>query len=1705
MLRGDGRSGVEADTSVNASWSGPTPDVRIELQPFVSLATQQAGIKVVREIRIDNRTPEELVGVELRAVFDPPFAAPKIWRIPRIPAGKSIAIEDRRVRLSAGYLASVTDSFSAEVALELFVAGRRQGEWSKKVDVLGRTHWGGYVTRPELLTAFCLPNDPAVAQVLNRASQVMREEGRSPSLTGYDGRSPERVREMANAVWSAVASIGIEYAYPQVSFDAAGQRIRPPSVIAMDKLATCLDLALLFCAALEQAYLHPVIVLEKTHAYAGVHLVPTDLEAGRPVLAKLSEVRKRLRAGTLLLFETTLATTEPKPFVQATKAARRTATRLCRNRFEYLLDVKACRMARIMPLVFQQDPASIGFPGAGPRIRLDGEPVVSTSSETDRLDKWKAKLLDLSPRNPLIDCPVERIVRLDVSDPALFLGSVARSPAEVASTEQQDRTGNGLIALSKLRLAELDRRLVAIRRLDRRAREEGGASVLFLTAGTLHWHQRAATERQLSSPLLLVPLRLRRESLLAPWEIECTEGLSFLNPALGASLDREYEIGIDKWEEVQSPCAIQELEFDGLLDRVSNHLGSLDGSSVTSDITVGVYQFRKLFMWRDLIESSHQLVRNRTIRHIADSPTQPYVWGTDIPSPGQLDDIVDPATMFAPLSTDASQLAAVVASRNDADFVMIGPPGTGKSQTIANIIAQGIADGKRILFSAQKKVALDVVYARLKELGLHRFCLQIRPGHRETSDAIRQLKASWLAASDSDEGTAAPQHIRLYRLQEGLNSYPEAIHEKHPNGLTVHWALGALADSRDLPRFDFVWPALGAHDADEWGDMASLATKLGALANEELREPLRCLELVNWPEWSMKWEETLLSRVQEMIDACHRLEGAAERLLEELGVTKSELTFTEIVRLSRLAGSIQRAPELNLGFAFSPQRQIIVDSVKECVRLFRMIAELESRLSTEYRADVLMDVDLRRIRELALSKQTGDRKAAETKWREEAEPVDSFEIENDIDTWIEINAARHAIRDLAEILREFPAWRGTGTDDELESVSELADVAGTLIAATDWVQRKLRDLVSPGEPLLDASRGYEEEYRLWSSTAGGFGELAGRKLTSSPRAFRDLRDLVALLDGLRTYKHRIPSRCVWNRARDEAQSLGLDRLAEALMARRLKPADSRRAFEGNYARWWLSDLIDGHQGLRRFTGVGREREIDDLHTLIGETRDRVPARIRSHLRESIPSINQRALGTHYAVLKRETAKRRRFKSLRRLFVDAEEAVSELTPCMLMSPIAAAQHLGPGRAAFDLVIIDEASQLPVSEAVGVIGRGRQTIVVGDPMQLPPSQFFEASWDDPEEADPDRADLDSVLDEVIGASLPTVSLNWHYRSRFESLIHFSNDRYYDRRLITLPTPTTHNEAVRYLRVEGDYRPGSATNPAEAHALVREILARLDDAHGSRVPSMGVVTFNQAQRDLVGALLNAERERHPALDAMFRRRFDHLFIKNIENVQGDERDIVFLGATYGPDTNGQLSLNFGPLNGEGGERRLNVAITRARQELVVLSSFDPEAIEIARTPSQGVHDLRAFLEYARGGVGAPKTIRDVADRSNASPFEVTVARAIEDMGWTAHLHVGEQRLGGSGHVVDIGVVDPRSPDSYVAGVECDGETYSQYKTASDRDVLRPTVLRERGWNLIRVWSLDYYVDPDRTMERVAQAIHTLCGSTDVPPPKRFLPSNP
>lgn len=316
-----------------------------------------------------------------------------------------------------------------------------------------------------------------------------------------------------------------------------------------------------------------------------------------------------------------------------------------------------------------------------------------------------------------------------------------------------------------------------------------------------------------------------------------------------------------------------------------------------------------------------------------------------------------------------------------------------------------------------------------------------------------------------------------------------------------------------------------------------------------------------------------------------------------------------------------------------------------------------------------------------------------------------------------------------------------------------------------------------------------------------------------------------------------------------------------------------------------------------------------------------------------------------------------------------------------------------------MIFDEASQIPVWDAIGAIARGRQVIVVGDPKQLPPTAFFDRSSDGYDDAT-DLEDLESILDECLGANIPHKRLAWHYRSRHESLIAFSNQRYYEGRLVTFPSPVTEDRAVRYVHVPGGvYERGSGrVNREEARAVVREVVNRLlDPAFAVQSSSLGIVTFNTEQQRLIETMLDQERRSRTELERFFGPEWhEPVFVKNLETVQGDEREVILFSVGYGPDPAGRVSHNFGPLNKDGGTRRLNVAITRARSELVVFATLKPDHIDLSRTKAVGVCDFKHFLEYAERGPGALARAAGPVDREPESPFDEAVQKGLEEGGW-------------------------------------------------------------------------------------------------------------
>lgn len=500
--------------------------------------------------------------------------------------------------------------------------------------------------------------------------------------------------------------------------------------------------------------------------------------------------------------------------------------------------------------------------------------------------------------------------------------------------------------------------------------------------------------------------------------------------------------------------------------------------------------------------------------------------------------------------------------------------------------------------------------------------------------------------------------------------------------------------------------------------------------------------------------------------------------------------------------------------------------------------------------------------------------------------------------------------------------------------------------------------------------------------------------------------------------------------------------------------------------------------LRTFEGSIFDETVTRYHQLTEEFQLLSQKELYARLASSIPHVTDSIdNSSEIGLLNRNISNGGRGLSLRDLLDQIPTLLPRLCPCMLMSPMSVAQFLDLSQEKFDLVIFDEASQMPTSEAVGAIARGKSVIVVGDPKQMPPTSFFSSTSVNEDEADID--DMESILEDCRTLDLPSLQLTWHYRSRHESLIAFSNNEYYDGQLITFPSVDDQATRVSYHFVDGVYdKGGRRSNRKEAEAIVSEIARRLA-APGHATCSIGVIAFSVVQQclieDLLIELLDNNRELHDAAEEMY----EPIFVKNLENVQGDERDIILFSIGYGPDKEGKVSMNFGPLNNAGGERRLNVAVSRARREMMVFTSLKASQIDLRRSKARGVAGLKHFLEYAEQQI-LPQSAHIAQDNSDTVIAD-QIATALRSRG-----HIVSTSIGRSGFKVDIAIADKNNETDYALGILLDGRGYHDTQTTRDREIVQPDVLRTLGWKIMRLWSVDWLTAPDRVISRIETCLN-------------------
>lgn len=859
--------------------------------------------------------------------------------------------------------------------------------------------------------------------------------------------------------------------------------------------------------------------------------------------------------------------------------------------------------------------------------------------------------------------------------------------------------------------------------------------------------------------------------------------------------------------------------------------------------------------------------------------------------------------------------------------------------------------------------------------------------------------------------------------------------------------------------------------------------------------------VVTTGNWSPQWQGQLSQQAVALSAALLATERAIDALLDSTGIQIPDRTMARMDAIAELAGVLQESWQEQSAWALQPDALQRIESLDKAAVHLKAYAELQAALSCDYEPMAWRRMDgediARRWRDAndswLIKRVLGRRGVIQD--MKEAGAQGTPDPECDAQTLSRLREHGEMIDRLDEHLDIFKAWTGHTTRPNAlvelrelgqrlgDAVGMLADDAPSLLDARGKVKTLLRDgndLLAPQAAVGRAASNLLRALRRLHEACDGFEALAGQSVRDHFAANnKGLAAIRQTTDTIVQRHHDLRAWCAWQRFRTEAMDLQLAPLVRAIEHGHIPLDEVETTFEAAYCTWWSGAVIGEDDVLREFSTPQHVATIEKFRQIDDRFQRLTAAYIGAKLAGRIPASDSDKRKPSWGVLERQLQERGpNLLPVRKLMEKIPDVVTTLTPCLMMSPLSVAQYLAADQDLFDVVIFDEASQITVWDAVGCLARARQAIVVGDPKQMPPTNFFARADDDPDGDIDMEGDLESILDEMLGASIPARTLNLHYRSRKESLIAFSNSRYYDHRLVTFPAPVYPDQGVRLIRPEGFYARGKARhNQGEAKAVVKEILRRLTHKDPAvRKQSIGVVTFNSEQQTLIEDLLDRARSQCQDIEWAFAtdNRIEPVFVKNLETVQGDERDVIMFSVTYGPDESNRVSMNFGPLNRDGGERRLNVAITRARSEMLVFSTLSPDRIDLSRTQARAVADLKHFLEYAERGPAALGAAVHGSLGDFESPFEAAVARALRDKGWEVHPQVGV-----SAYRIDLAIVHPDAAGRYLAGVECDGAMYHSSAFARERDKIRQFVLEGLGWTLFRIWSTDWWTHKSKAID--------------------------
>ena len=1330
---------------------------------------------------------------------------------------------------------------------------------------------------------------------------------------------------------------------------------------------------------------------------------------------------------------------------------------------------------------------------------------------SEHIDCWKKQLLDFGKRNRLINFKDSKRSNLVITSPAfdeLYEKIIVDEKTIIFPYAKQitfDENGEeeltsvveGDVKTPKT-IDDLQKTLKALRYKANTFIEEQGINTLYLSFGLFRWKENDNSDEYFSAPLILVPVKLSIKSLTSPYELSLHEDEIVVNPTLLHKLENDWGIIIPKFD------SNQDSDIKSYFKEV-NKIVKDKAWYIDPTVNLTCLSFLKINMYKDLDNNQDRLKANAIVSAIA-GDGDPQTVSSELNNYDH-DSNIRPIDSYQVVDADSSQQDAILLSKRSKSFVLQGPPGTGKSQTITNIISEALADGKKVLFVSEKMAALQVVYKRLTSLGLGDFCMTLHNHRANKKEILTKLGKCLYIDRKRVRDEALAELDLLERRRNSLNDYDRELHTQYSAlNLSIFKVNGRLAKLHNVPEFSFEISKPDKVTESELGERIYILKELTRVLKEHNKD-------ISQNIWKGANIEILTHQLRHDIDSAVKLFVQIIPQLEEAYVELSKAllisapsTIENIERIIDFISLNCKTSKILKSWIYLEDIDSLLKNIEEDKTLYDDLAHIENEICKEYDKEIL-DLDYYPILQRYRTEYNSIFKIFKKAYRKDIQIIRSYlkinrRISDTEATTIleQLKIYSEHIRVIAEkelkmknLYEEFFKGKNTDWNEIIQSIFQAKDLCTSLESI--GVNRMNAEELCCNSKYIHICRENKTTlstlYNIISSHFEWFNTLFEDKKQLKSLG---LADLCKHLAELSANKHMLEEWIDYKTCRKQCEKEGMLSYMQIIEGNNLDPDTIEDIYLKRFYTLWLDAVLVDCPNVRNFRSRNQEETIKEFCKLDKEQFIIAQARVREKIIAGIPDFNLfTSTKDEVGILKRELTKQRKLMPLRQLFASIPNLMTALKPCFMMSPLSVSVFLEAKSYEFDLVIFDEASQVHTEDAIGAIMRAKQVIIVGDTKQLPPTNFFAASLND-DEFDTDIYEDDkysnigayeSILDESLTV-LPERSLRWHYRSRHEHLIAFSNAKIYNNNLITFPSTKdkVKDSGVEYVFVEnGIYeRGGKKNNIAEAKRV-----ADLVFEHFRNYPkrSLGVVTFSEAQQSAIDGAIRQKRLSDPSLDKFFEEELDEgFFIKNLENVQGDERDTIIFSIGYAKDATGVMYMNFGPLSRDGGYRRLNVAITRAKFNVKLVGSIRATDIDLERTTSEGVKMLRSYIEFAQQGVIAlQKEITYSENPVFESPFEESVYDILVSKGYQVITQVGC-----SGFRIDMAIKHPTNKGEFILGIECDGAAYHSSRTARERDRLRQDVLESMGWKIYRIWSTDWIKNEKSEIDKLINAIEKV-----------------